>query len=134
MNYKIVTKTPEIHSVPLSNICINDREFFVEFDDISEQRWRMDFKTNFAWKSTCVDYLEINPLLIKELIDDKNVFHSYVVEVIDSIWLNELKQNYISSEEQIIDQAHHYLLFLDENLVEVLAFDNYSLELITMPK
>ncbi len=127
MNIEIVTRVPEIHSTPLGKIFIDDGSSIVEFDDINEKRWRISFKTILGWRITAYDCFDLDRAFCEEAVEHGRN-HRYILEIKNSDWIAELRQEMQKRNQpaEIADKAHHYLMILGEEVVEVAAWDNYD--------
>ncbi|MCK4260908.1 MAG: hypothetical protein KAX49_18165 [Halanaerobiales bacterium] len=129
MKVKIVSKVPEIHTTPLSKILIDDVHSSIEFDDVSEKRWKISFKTIQAWRITTADCFDTQKVLTDEAFSD-GIYHKYILEFENSDWIQKLKEilEKTDKEATFLDNTHHYILLLGDDIVEVVAWDNYKLE------
>jgi hypothetical protein len=131
MKTKIVRYEPIINTTPLHQILIGESGPIIEFDDINEIRWRLKFKTIQAWRITHEQCFDRNIILVEEAFIN-GIYQKYLLEVENSSWLDKLKeiQEHQNPEESYMNKAHHYILLLGEHVVEVIAWDNYTLEII----
>lgn len=123
-NISIVTKEVEMHVTPLETLIMEDKKLTIEFDDISEQRWRISFCPYQSFKVTTIDCIDIKPFLI----DGKRPL--FLLEVINSGWIKELN-NILKVKDHnanFLDKVHHYVLPFQDNIMEIVAWDNYKLE------
>ncbi|PEL08419.1 hypothetical protein [Bacillus sp. AFS017336] len=125
---KVFSNKPIIHTVPLSEITINDGIKRIEFDDVDENRWRVSFKTTQAWRITTVDCFDFEPLYIKEAFDN-GFFQKYIFIVEQSSWIAELKAVLKENDHSatFMDKANHYIFILGDEVVEIIAWDNFQL-------
>ena len=132
MELRIVTKNPEIDTVPYYELFINYKNQYIEFDDINEKRWKIEFKTVQAWKVTAFDCINLELLDTNETVDEKGINHHYILEVVNSHWIKELEKELYSRDKNatFFEKSHHYILPLGDEIIEVIAWDNYKLEQI----
>jgi len=134
MSVKIVAKIPEIHSVPLSSIDINENPYrqVIEFDDVNEKRWRLTLKPVYAWKITSIDCFDGTILTSNLEVFNQGRYSAYILEVLDSPWIQELVKldKCRSNCEHEVEKSHHYILHLGDHVIEVVAWDNYEIKMI----
>ena len=131
MKVKILTKTPQIHTTCLYEIHKKDNKFLIYFDDISEKRWILSFNVIQAIQITTIDCFDIEPFIIKESISN-GIYHRHILEIEESDKIKELKGKLKQHDEKasFMEKSHHYLLILDDDILEIIAWDNYELEKI----
>ena len=133
MKTKIVFKDFQIHNVPMETILLDESGKFescIMLDDINEKRWKIVFKAYQALKLTAVDCVEYEEGYFKNFCYQKEgeSFLSscrYILEVIDSEWINELKENLLKNdtEANFMDKARHFVLPLYDYHIEIIAWD-----------
>ena len=119
MEVKASSTEFEIDEVPLEKMYFGkEDEFIVEFDDVTEKRISLEFGSHQAIKITTIDCFDVNSLLINGRLERR------VLEVIDSEWVKELKKELWSHDHTatFMDKAHHYVLPLGDNIVEIIAW------------
>lgn len=133
MEITVVTKNPEINSVPYYELFINSTKQYIEFEDVAEKRWRVEFKIVQAWKITTFDCFDLELLDTNESLDENGKNHHYLLEVNDSQWIKELKKelNARDNNAKYLQESHHYILPLGEEIIEIVAWDNYILERVS---
>lgn len=126
---KIVNKSIMINDAPLEEIQIDNSKLVILFDDFNEDRWMFKV-TNIAFRLIDLDYTKPNVYVIDRLNLSNGRFYKYILEVIDSPWIRELEKK--SSDQNIgyIKNVHHYVLFLGDNLCEIISSDIGILEQI----
>lgn len=131
MEVKIVTKIPEINTTPLEKIVVGTNKVQIEFDDVEEERWEITFCPFQAVEVTTFDCSNLELTESKDAIID-GVYHSYILEIIDSPLIKRLKEELATrdSEANFLENAHHYIFPFQENTVEIVAWDNYHLKKI----
>lgn len=122
MKTKIVDNELLIHTVPLAEVHVGQTDVIVEFDDIYEKRHTAVFAPLQAVRITTHDCFDIG-ILVERVDLPKNPYKRYILEVIDSPWIElltrELKER--DADATFMEKAHHYILDLD-NVVEVVAW------------
>jgi len=138
MKTKIAYKDIEIHTVPLERLVLdqdNTKDNFLLLDDVNEKRWKITFKRLHGLKITATDYRGLDFRKgVGNFPDEcftkgKNFphCHKYIMEVIDSPWIKELKNTLgekPSAEDlESINGTRHFLLPLYDNVIEIIAWD-----------
>lgn len=124
---KVLHQDIEIHSVPLEKIEITDTVIKIDYDDIGGNRVRITFNTYQAFKITTIDCVSAQDYY-NDFCYKNGIHHRYILEVIDSPWIKDLRNNLTDTTATFLDKAHHYFLLLGDNVLEIIAFDNYILE------
>jgi len=124
MSLKIISREVEFNITPLEKIAISVSNIMVEFDDKYEKRWRMTFQPYQAFKSTTIDCIYTNQLLI----DGKRPM--FLLEEKDSQWIEELKVVLKCKDNSatFLEKSHHYLFPFQDIILEIVAWDNFKLE------
>lgn len=66
---------------------------------------------------------------------ENGIYHRYILEVEDSPWIKELKKQVSESQEdllKVLDNCYHYILLLEEDVVEIVVYDNYDLKIVEL--
>lgn len=123
MNMNPVNEQIVIHSTPLEGIHLNNDNLEVEFDDVNEQRWKFIFNPYQALKITTIDCIDTIPLLI----GGRRPLN--VLEVNNSTWITYLKEELLKkdSEANFLDKARHYIFPFQDNIIEIVAWENYEI-------
>ncbi|WP_432401407.1 hypothetical protein [Wukongibacter sp. M2B1] len=121
MDINILAEHVEIHETPLEKVTMKDSSINIEFDDVNENRWEIEFSPFQGLNITTIDCIDTSKFLKKY----GRVPHLF--EVIDSKWIEKLKKRLIKRgrETDFVDKAHHYILAFQDNIVEVIAWDNF---------
>lgn len=120
----------DVHDVPFEKIVCNNKDGYqlsIEFDDINEIRYRIDFFAYTALKFVTFDCLSLTDTPI---IPD----HGMMFEVLDSDWISQLKDKSEYEEPtkrkykyHLMDDQHHYFMYLGDYVAEIVA-RGYKLE------
>jgi len=120
METKIVIKDFEIHTTPLEKMSISANSIEIFLDDIKENRIKITAKPYQAIRITtidCVSSLEYK----NDYCYRDGRFHRHILEIEDSSLINELKGK--ASDSSFLAIARHFVLPLQENIVEIVAYD-----------
>lgn len=126
MSLKIITREVEFNITPLEDISINTTSINIYFDDINEKRWKLTFCPFQAVKIVTVDCANPKMFLLN------GTWQRFIIEMLDSNWIRELKSTLSQNDEgaDFMEKAHHFILPFQDNIIEVVAWDNFSLEMI----
>ena len=120
MKTKIIIKDFEIHTTPLEKMSVSANSIEIFLDDIKENRIKITAKPYQAIKITTIDCVSS--------LDYKNDycyrdgrFHRHILEIEDSSLVNELKEK--TSDSSFLEKSRHFVLPLQENIVELVAYD-----------
>lgn len=125
MQAHYLSDMPEIHTVPLHKIYIDEDSTYIEFDDIDEIRWRVCIKTIHAWRITNTEYFDVVKVL-NDILSSDGLLRRYPIVMENSVWIEELK-NIKNSRERYLDNSIHLLFVLGEEIVEIIVGDNYEI-------
>ncbi|MCA8937442.1 MAG: hypothetical protein KDB68_14690 [Planctomycetes bacterium] len=116
MKFRPVSGVPRLESTPLAEISIRDTSVVVELDDENDKRIRLVFDPRQAIRVTTSDCFI--------LPSDLTIIPQVVVEVLESEWIAELRSNLrkIDAGADFMDRAHHYLIPLQDDFLEVVAW------------
>lgn len=116
MRFQPVEGVPKLEGTPLPEVKVESSCVSVELDDESEKRIRLVFKPYQALRMTTADcYIPPGSL---------SIIPKVVVEVVGSNWIDELRANLGKIDEgaDFMDKAHHYLVPLQDDFLEVVAW------------
>lgn len=115
-NIIAVEGLPKLHTSPLASIICNAPNIIVEADDEKESRIRFIFKPYQAVKITTFDCFS-RP-------DGKPIIPQTVMEIQNSAWMDELRNTLklTDCEADFMDKAKHFLLPLEDDFLEVVAW------------
>lgn len=108
----------EIHQTPLERLTYEGAHLRVEFDDVKGRRVRLTFSPWQALKVTTIDCFDVRALLIDGRLSRR------LLELTNSQWVAALKEELHQHDHQatFLDQAHHFVLPFQDNIVEVVAW------------
>lgn len=108
---------PQIHGTPLARVSISGLRVSIEVDDDSEGRMRLIFEPYQAVRVTTADCFEPP--------GDLSRATSRVVEVVKSSWVEALRrsQRVIDETATFLDKSRHFLVPLQDEFAEVVAWD-----------
>ncbi|WP_287156830.1 hypothetical protein [Chloroflexus sp.] len=108
----------EIHQTPLEKVSYEGANLLVEFDEVQGRRVRLIFSPWQALKVTTVDCFDVQTLLIDGYLNRR------LLELTESQWIAALKEELHQHDHQatFLNQAHHFVLPFQENIVEVVAW------------
>jgi hypothetical protein len=97
-------------------VVVKENQVIAEADDAAERRWRFVFEPYQAVRVTTADCFSTPGGL--------TLIPQAVVEVADSEWIAELKASLtrIDHTATFMDKAHHFLLPLQDDFLEVVAW------------
>lgn len=115
---QIVTPALQIHVTPQERLIYDGRDLIVQFDDVKEHRVRLRFSPCQAIKVTTIDCFDVRSLFVNGKLERS------VLEQRDSQWITTLKEELYQNDHQasFMQQAHHYILPFQDNIVEVIAW------------
>lgn len=138
MRIIIANKNVQIHTTPLEDVRITGSKVSILFDDIHETRWCITFSPYQAVKVTTIDciydgvinqifdipdaFLEVN----KSQNPFGKVYRKYLLEVLDSDYVQQLKRSVIDNSATFLEKARHFILPFQDNVIEIVAW-NYEL-------
>lgn len=124
MEIKIVNTGFMINETPLEEINIKNSRVTIIFDDDFEKRRKVSFCPYQGVKVTTIDCINANLFLI----NGKRSFN--MLEVSDSQWLIILKENLRKHDymADFLEKAHHYVLIFQDTMLEIIAWDNFTIE------
>ena len=116
-NIIAVEGLPKLHTSPLASIICDAPKVVVEADDEKESRIKFIFKPYQAVRITTFDCFS-RP-------DGKSIIPQTVMEIQNSAWMDELRNTLklTDFEADFMDNAKHYLLPLEDDFLEVVAWD-----------
>ncbi|MCB5955161.1 hypothetical protein [Enterococcus sp. CWB-B31] len=127
MEFEILNKDLIINTIPLEKIVIEDNCIAIYFDDNNGVRFVFESFSYQEIKVTTRDYMNASDY-INELNFYDGRYHNYILEILNSSWINELKQINEGKQVEFLNESHHYFLLLGDNVVEIIAYDNFNLK------
>lgn len=107
---------PKLHTTPLSSVRVENSGVIVEVDDEHEQRIQFVLGPYQAMRMTTADCFRLPPgVSIKPQV---------VYEIADSEWIADLKRglSVVDETATFLSKSHHYLLPLQDDFLEVVAW------------
>jgi len=117
---KVIMKEFEIHTTPLEELVMCDYKIIVELDDINEKRHKILFKPFQAVKITTVDCTK-SPDYFNEYSFRNGRYQRYILVIEDSDWIEQLKKDFTDKRAKFLNEAIHYVLPLQDNIIEIVA-------------
>lgn len=107
---------PRLNTTPLAEVVFKESRVIAEVDDANERRWRFIFEPYQAIRVTTADCFSTPGGI--------TLIPQTIVEVADSEWVAELKAALarIDHTATFMDKAHHFLLPLQDDFLEVVAW------------
>ena len=107
---------PELNSSPRASVTCADSKVIVEADDINEVRVRLTFSPYQAIKMVTADCFD--------LPDGMSIIPQAIMEIENSEWLSELRfaLELTDIDADFMDKAKHFLLPLEDDFLEVVAW------------
>ena len=121
---KIIEKSIIINNVPLEKISVEQNAVTIDFDDIYERRYKIQFIPYQAIKITTADCFSKDILLTSETLESGR-YQRYILEIEDSQWIDQLKKTLKAVDKNAIfmEKARHFVLDLGDEIVEIVASD-----------
>ncbi len=106
----------KLNTTPLAVVRIENSSVIVEADDEQEQRIRFIMRPYQALRMTTADCF-----MVPEGVAMRP---NRVVEVLDSVWLQELKRNLsvVDATATFMSKARHFIFPLQDDFLEVVAW------------
>ena len=120
----IIKKTNDllvIHETPCEEIHINSNSITIEFDDINEARRKIFFCPFQAVRITTIDCVDLDTVIVPESYSNGR-YRRYLLECIDSPWIDNLKSQLVDSTDDFLEKSKHFMLDLGDNLLEIIAW------------
>ncbi|PYS72975.1 MAG: hypothetical protein DMF69_06175 [Acidobacteria bacterium] len=117
MKIRPVQNVPRLHTTPLASVRVKDSQVIVDVDDEREKRFSVVFKPYQAMRMITADCFAMP--------DDAAILSNTVMEVLDSSWIGELTKGLKRVDEtaKFMDQARHFILPLQDDFLEVVAWN-----------
>ena len=108
---------PKLHVTPLASVICNAPKIIVEADDEKESRVRFTFEPYQAIRMVTADCFD--------LPDGMSIIPQTIMEIQNSIWIDELLNTLkmTDCEADFMDKARHFLLPLQDDFLEIVAWD-----------
>lgn len=117
MESVLVVGLPRLHVTPLPLVTCDSPRVIVEADNDQEQRIRLVFEPYQAVRMITADCFEVP--------DGVSITPQSIVEIKDSTWIDALRNTLkiTDCEADFMDKARHFLLPLQDDFLEVVAWD-----------
>ena len=108
---------PKLHVTPLALIVCTPPKIVVEVDDDKESRIKLTFEPYQAIRMVTADCFKVP--------GDASIIQQTIMEIRDSNWINELRNTLKTTdcEADFMDKAKHYLLPLQDDFLEIVAWN-----------
>jgi hypothetical protein len=108
---------PKLHVTPLASVVCAAPKIVVEADDEKESRVRFTFEPYQAIKMVTADCFDIP--------DGMSIIPQTIMEIENSTWVYELRNTLemTDCEADFMDKARHFLLPLQDDFLEIVAWD-----------
>ena len=118
MGISVVLPEIEIHTTPLEELFIDSNSITIFFNDINENRYKMIAEPYQAINITTIDCASSE---YYNFCYRDGIFHRNILQVENSELLCSLIKR--ANEKQFLMNSKHYVLPLQDNLIEFLAYD-----------
>ena len=117
MRLLAIPSFPRLNTTPLASVRLEEGSVIVEADDEQEQRIQIIMGPYQAMRITTADCFTLPP--------GTNIIPKTVCEVSESEWISDLKRVLSVTDETatFLNKAHHYLFPLQDDFLEVVAWD-----------
>ena len=120
MGISVVLPEIEIHTTPLEELFIDSTSITIFFDDINENRYKIIAEPYQAINITTIDCVSCKEYYNSFCYRD-GIFHRHILQVENSELLCSLIKR--TNDNQFLMNSKHYVLPLQDNLIEFLAYD-----------
>ena len=119
-NTNVLLKDFEINTTPLEEVMIDSRKITVLLDDINEERYKITVYLYHALKVTPIDCFSVMTYYNEYCFRDGR-YHTHILEIGNSEWVKELRENLADKRETYLDDVKHYVLLLGDSVIEFVA-------------
>lgn len=120
MNVKVIIPEFEIHTTPLEEIFIDTTSITITLDDINEERYRIFVQPYQAINIVAIDCVSSRDYY-NEFCYRDGKYHRHILQIENSSYINSLTE--IMHGEKSTKELKHFVLPLQENLIEFIAYD-----------
>jgi len=117
---KVINKDFEIHTTPLEKISMNANSVEIFLDDVKEIRYKISARPYQAVKIITIDCTSSVDYYNDYCYRDGR-FRRHILEIESSSFINDLKEK--TSDSVFLEKSRHFVLPLQENIVELVAYD-----------
>lgn len=110
----------EIHTTPLEKISIDGNTIDITLDDINEKRYHIVARPYQAIKIVTIDCVSSKDYYNEFCYRDGR-YHRHILQIQDSPMIDELKRNLTDEHATFLNDARHYVLPLQDNIIEFIA-------------
>ena len=120
MKTNVIMRDFEIHSTPLEKISIDSNSIEILLDDVAENRYKISAKPYQAIKIVTIDCASSVDYHNDYCFRDGR-YHRHILLIENSDFLNTLREK--TSENNFLEKAKHFVLPLQDNIIELIAYD-----------
>jgi hypothetical protein len=120
MKTKVIMQDFEVNTTPLEKISIDTNSIEILLDDIAENRYKISAKPYQAIRIMTIDCVSSVDYHNDYCFRDGR-YHRHILLMENSDFLNVLKEK--ASEPNFLEKAKHFVLPLQENIIEIIAYD-----------
>jgi len=112
-----IATLPRLNTTPLATLRVENGSVIVEADDEHEQRILIVLRPYQAMRMTTADCFM--------LPSGASIIPKTICEILDSQWIADLKRvlNVTDETGTFLNKAHHYLFPLQDDFLEVVAWE-----------
>lgn len=117
MRHLALPSLPTLNDTPLASVRLENGSVIVEADDEQERRVQIVMRPYQAMRMTTADCFMLPPGI--------KIMPKTICEVLDSEWISDLKRVLSVTDETatFLNKAHHYLFPLQDDFLEVVAWE-----------
>lgn len=117
MKLLAIPNLPRLNTTPLASVRLENGGVIVNVDDEQEQRVQIVMRPYQAMRMTTADCFMFS--------SGTNIIPKTICEVLESEWISDLKRILSVTDETatFLNRAHHYLFPLQDDFLEVVAWD-----------
>lgn len=120
MKNKVIMQDFEIHTTPLEKILIDAYTINISLDDINEKRYKIIVKPYQAIKVVSIDCVSSKDYYNEFCYWDGR-YHRHILQIEDSPMISDLKVNMVNKNATFLNVAKHFVLPLQDILIEFVA-------------
>ena len=120
MKTNVIMQDFEIHTTPLEQISIDSNSIEILLDDVAENRYKISAKPYQAIKIVTIDCVSSVDYHSDYCFRDGR-YHRHILLVENSDFLSTLSEK--ASENSFLKKAKHFVLPLQDNIIELIAYD-----------
>jgi len=120
VNTRVIMADFEIHTTPLEKISIDANSLEILLDDVYENRYKIFVSPYQSVKIITIDCVSSADYFNEYCFRDGR-YHRHILQIENSGLIEELKKS--GAPASFINNAKHFVLPLQEILIEVIAFE-----------